>query len=257
MEERIAGLKRIEEYGRKQNHRGFAILAVICMGYIFCQTDVLMLAAIGVLAKTLWNIRKQNESRKRRFREEQREFETRFLEYKPELCGGEKRRRMACGYLETEDGFYNVMVFAEGNRLILTDQVIESHFVFHINGTFWYLLSINPKAKTILRIPDASTVRFEKTEKDHQMFLREKGILWKRLSVVEGYIYQRFLKQIEKRELTGRIDMDSGIDSLRHECVWMADLKGNLRLYMTGEALEDLREPGCGEKIFGKGLVTV
>ena len=94
-------------------------------------------------------------------------------------------------------------------------------------------------------------------EENHQLFLREKGLLWQRLSVVEGYIYQRFLKQMEKRELTGMIAMDSGIDSLRHEDVWRANLEDNVRLYVTGEALEDLREPGCGERILRRGLVTI
>ncbi len=53
------------------------------------------------------------------------------------------------------------------------------------------------------------------------------------------------------------IAMDSGIDSLRHEDVWRANLEDNVRLYVTGEALEDLREPGCGERILRRGLVTI
>ncbi|MCI8764893.1 MAG: hypothetical protein HFG58_10035 [Lachnospiraceae bacterium] len=257
MEERIARLKQAEEYGRKQNHIGFAVLAVLCVSYVICQADVLMFSAAAVLAGVLWNVRKQNESRRRRFLEEQTEFENRFLEYGSRLCGGEKWRRMACGYLETEDGFYNVMVFAEGNRFILTNQVIKSHFVFRVNGIFYYLLSMDPAAEMILQISDVSAVKFEKMEENHQLFLREKGLLWQRLSVVEGYIYQRFLKQMEKRELTGMIAMDSGIDSLRHEDVWRANLEDNVRLYVTGEALEDLREPGCGERILRRGLVTI
>ena len=42
MEERIARLKQAEEYGRKQNHIGFAVLAVLCVSYVICQADVLM-----------------------------------------------------------------------------------------------------------------------------------------------------------------------------------------------------------------------
>lgn len=256
MEERIARLKQTEEYGKKQNYMGFAVLGALCISYVLCQADVFMFLAAGVLAGILWNVRKQNGRRKKWFSEEQTELEKMFLEYETRLCGGEKRHRAACGYLETEDGFDNVMVFAEGNRLILTNQVIESHFVFQINGIFWYLLSMNPKAKIILRISDSSTVRFEKIEGNHQLFLREKGLLWQKLSVMEGYIYQRFLKQLEKKELTGMIAMDSGIDSLRREYVWKASLNDNVKLYMTGEALEDLRRPRCEKEILRRGLVT-
>ena len=39
MEERIARLKQAEEYGRKQNHIGFAVLAVLCVSYVICQAD--------------------------------------------------------------------------------------------------------------------------------------------------------------------------------------------------------------------------
>ena len=63
---------------------------------------------------------------------------------------------------------------------------------------------------------------------------------WENLNIVEGYIYNRFVRQMQDGSLVGRIAMDDGIDSLRKESLYSVNMPGGETLYLTEEALSML-----------------
>lgn len=244
MEEKIIGLKRAEEDSRRRINRMFFVLAAICISYILMPSGPVIFLAAAFLGYILFEIRMQNRKRIDSFKQEQESFRQEFMDRIKNKHFFKDPPQMACGYLEDRSGFQNVMLFAADSCLYVEQQLFHAHFIFSKDSRFWYLFSMSGQSEELYAWRDWDRILPREVEEDHQTFLRKKGMEWKRLSVLEGYIYQRFLKQMEENRLVGMIAMDSGIDSLRKEKLLSLEMEDGSILYMTEQAVKDLKIAG-------------
>lgn len=240
MEEKIAGLKAAAEENRKRNNLKFLALAFICCMYFLVPSGLVIFSATLFLFWIFYSIKKQSKERVRVFKEHQDGVIEQFKLWKRRQFSEPDHVLCACGYLESKEGFQDVNIFLDGNQIIVKELLFQEFFVYSINNEFWYLFDMKKEEKPELERVDRAQLPFEKYPENHQEFLRKKGIQWERLDIVEGYIYNRFLKQMLSGTFVGRIAMDDGIDSLRKESLYAARTPGGNMLYLAEPALKML-----------------
>lgn len=240
MKETAAGLKAVREENRKKNNGKFLILALICCVYFIVPSGLVIVSAALFLLWIFDSIRKQNEERTRAFREQQKIFTEKFKEWVRKYISSSDRVRCACGYLEGTGEFRDVNIFLNGEQLYVTKLLFRKFFVYSINNEFWYLFDVEKDGNEKLLEADKGEIQPEICPENHQDFLRKKGMQWENLNIVEGYIYNRFMKQMLDGTLTGRIAMDDGIDSLRKEALYSVRMADGNMLYLTEPALDML-----------------
>mgnify|MGYP007033824083 CR=1 FL=1 len=240
MEEKIAGMKAVREENRKKNNLKFLALAFLCPVYFVAPPGLAVIFSILFLLWIFYTIKRQNQERVRVFQAYQGRFLEQFKLWQNKVFPNSETMRLACGYLERQESFENVMVFRQGDEIIIKGLAFQKFFVYAVNNEFWYLFDMKRDG-----IPDWDRINIaklplEKWKENHQDFLRKKGIQWENLNIVEGYIYNRFLKQMLSGELIGRIAMDDGIDSLRKETLYFGRTPKGEYLYLTKEAVNML-----------------
>lgn len=240
MEEKIAGLKAVRKENRKKNNLKFLVLALICLVYFAVPSGLVIAFSTLFLLWIFYSIKRQNQERVRVFKEHQDGFWRQFKLWQREAFPNSETMRFACGYLENRKGFEDVMVFCQGDWMTVKGLVFQKFFVYSINNEFWYLFGMKKDGRSDLERMDMAKLRLEKCKENHQDFLREKGIQWENLNIVEGYIYNRFLKQMLSGDCIGRIAMDDGIDSLRKEILYSLRTPEGNYLYLTEEAVSML-----------------
>lgn len=240
MEEKIAGLKALEKENKQKNNYRFIGLALICCVYFLVPSGVVIALATLFLFWIFYSIQRQNRNRIKTFEEQQMPFVEQFSAYVKEHISPQGQVQAACGYLEDPDDFQNVTLFAAGGRLYVKRQLIQTTFVYSINNQFWYLFSMRePEGAELLEV-EQDGIRPEACQENHQDLLRAKAMKWNRLTIMEGYIYDRFMPQILEKRLVGRIAMDSGIDRLRKEKIYSANTPNGAILYLTERAVKAL-----------------
>lgn len=240
MEEKIAGLKALEKENKQKNNRKFIVLALICCVYFLVPSGVVIALATLFLFWIFYSIQRQNRDRIKTFEEQQKPFVEQFSTYIKEHISPQGQVQAACGYLEDSDDFQNVTLFTADGRLYVKRQLIQTKFVYSINNKFWYLFSMRELEDTDLLEVEQGSIKPEVCQENHQDLLRAKAMKWNRLTIMEGYIYDRFIPQILERRLVGQITMDSGIDSLRKEKIYSANTPNGVILYLTERAVKAL-----------------
>lgn len=247
MEETIARLKDTREENRKKNNGRFLILAVICCGYFLVRSGLVIALATAYCIWIFWQIHGQSTQWNGTFRQIQTQFGEAFFKWIETYISAQEPVRAACGYLETADGFRNVNIFRCGDTLYTSELLFQKHFVCAANNEFWYLFDL--KQGVSPERVDTDGNKIAPCPEDHQTFLRKKGMQWEDLNIVEGYIYNRFLKELLDGKLVGNIAMDDGIGSLRKEKIYFISFSEENVLYLSGQALAmlELRDLGVSE----------
>lgn len=240
MEEKVAGLRAAAKENKRKNNQKFLILAIICCVYFVVPSGIVIVSATLFLLWIFYRIRKQKQERVETFKAKQNQFAGEFWSWTRMRISTSGPVQCACGYLEGPDGFRDVSVFGCEGRVYVTGLVFRKNFVYAENNEFWYLFSMDEEGDASFLSADAGEMRPEKLSENHQDFLRRKGMQWENLNIVEGYIYNRFVRQMQDGSLVGRIAMDDGIDSLRKESLYSVNMPGGETLYLTEEALSML-----------------
>lgn len=200
----------------------FIVLGLLCLLYLCMKWDVIPFAVTVCLIGATIIYRMRDTSRQKTIIDCNRDnLNKAFYQLKDVL--------FCCGaYLDDGKSLNPVTIIIQNGSVAIVKKLAEKNFIYENNQTFWYIWTPLTGIEMEMNI---KTPQFQAV-KDHQTLLREMGIRYKQLDIMEYFLYGVTIKIWRNQKAVGKINMGNELCRLKDEQMYCAKLENGSILYV-------------------------